>query len=348
MSLINTRLTNFRADAPADKWETRAGSYGFLDLFQSQSLDPMGIITDDLRQKAIAAAGSVLQIPVIDYDASLAITNVTQPVTITGSPSTSQVYAVTFVDYYFGFLIHPAQHFNNEISMQREFNTKLNAYIVALMQALDVAGAAALEAAKTQVLADTLGGRYSLASNVIVAPLTEQDAVIGDINPMMRGNKFAGPFDVVANPSMESLVRNRLMEKGAFNTDNKEYQYSDKTWHFTTNLANASGHKATAFAVQKGSLGMLQQFAPDNVMRNRTSKHTWDTEILPIINLEIGTYGYEDAVDGSSLSGAATALLTATKVQAYGFHSRIAFIVPYNSAPSTNASAIAKIAVATT
>lgn len=347
MSLINTRLTNFRADAPADKWETRAGSYGFLDLFLQQSNDPNGMITDDLRAKAIAAAGSTLQIPVIDYDSGVSISNVTQPVTVTGTPSTSQVYAVTFADYYFGFLIHPAQHFNNEISMQREFNVQLKKHVVALLDALDIAGAAALEAAKTQVLADTLGGRYALTSNVIVGSLAEQDAIVGDINPLMRGNKFTGPFSVVGNPSFESHVRNRLLEKGQFNTEDKTYQYNDKIWHFSTNLANASGHKATAYAVQQGSVGIIQQFGPDNVMRNRTNKHTWDIENIPMLGLSMGTYNYEDAVDGSALSGAATALLTATKAEAYGFHCRLAFIVPYNSSPSTIASSIAKIAIQT-
>lgn len=348
MSLINTRFNAFRAQSPLDKWETRADRWGFLDLFQKQTLDPMGIITDDLKAKAIAAAGSSLEVPVIDFDSGVSILNQTIPVNVSGSPSTSQMVAITFTHYYWAFLIHPAQHFNNEISMQREFNTQSRKYIYEFMDTLDNACGSALEADKTQVLADDLGGRYALVSNVIEAPLPEQDAVIGDINPLMGGNKFYGPFDMVANGAMESHVRNRLLEKGQFNTENKTYQYADKDWHFSNNLANAAGHKATSFVVQGGSVGMLQQFAPDCVMRNRTHKHLWDIEQLPIANMNIGVYQYSDAVDGSALSGAATALLTSTKAEAYAFHTAVATLTTYNSSQGTIAAPIAKVAIKTT
>lgn len=345
MSLINTRFNAFRASSPLDKWETRASSWGFLDLFKSQTDDPMGIISQDLKDKAIASAGSGLEVPVIDFDAGVQVQNQTIPLAITGLPSVSQMVQVTFVHYYWGFLIHPAQHFNNEITMQREFNEQTRKHIFKFMDLLDNAGGAALEAGKTQVLADDLGGRYALVGDTIEAPLAEQNAVVGDVNPLMAGNDFYGPYHMVANPSMNSHVRNNLLEKGQYNTENKTYQYADKTWHFSNNLANAATHKATAFAVQAGSVGMLQQFAPDCVMANRTHKHLWDIETLPIAEMPIGVYQYDDAVDGSGLGGAATELLTATKAEAYGFHTAIAFMTPYNSLPATRASAIAKVGI---
>lgn len=348
MSLINTRLQAFRAGSPLDKWETRASRWGFLDAFKAQTDDPAGIITEDLKQKAIAAAGSQLQVPVIDYDSGVQVQNQTIPLAITGSPSTSQLVDITFTHYYWGFLIHPAQHFNNEISMQREFNEQMRKHIYKFMDLLDVAGGAAMEADKTQVLQDDLGGRYSLTGNVVVAPLSEQDAVVGDINPLFSGNDFFGPVHVVANGSMESHVRNRLLEKGQFNSEDKTYQYNDKIFHFSNNLANGAGHKATAFALQAGAVGMLQQFAPDCVMANRTHKHLWDIETLPIANLPVGVYQYDDAVNGSALGGAATAHLTATKAEAYGFHTAVAFLTPYNSDPATRPSSIMKVAIAST
>lgn len=346
MSLINTRFNAFRAASPMDKWETRANRWGFLEMFKNQTMDPINsIITPDLQAKAIAAAGSSLEVPVIDFDSGVSILNQTIPVTVTGSPSTSQMMAITFTHYYWAFLIHPAQHFNNEISMQREFNAQSQKYIFEFMDTLDQACAARLEADKTQVLADTLGGRYALVSDVIEAPLAEETAAIGDINPLMGGNKFYGPFDMVANGSMESLVRNKLMEKGQFQTDDKRYQYNDKNWYFSNNLANAGTHKATAFIVQQGSCGLLQQFAPDCVMRNRTHKHLWDIERLPIADMNVGVYQYDDAVNGSALSGAATALLTSTKAEAYAFHTAIATLTTYNSDRTTIASPIAKLGV---
>lgn len=346
MSLINTRLLAFRADSPLDKWETRASRWGFLDLFIKQSMDPAGVVTPDLQEKAIAAAGSLLQVPVIDFDSGVQVLNQTIPLNVSGDPSTSQLVDVVFTHYYFGFLIHPAAHFNNEISMQREFNTQLRKHVYKLMDMWDISAGAALEAIKTQVLNDDLGGRYSLTGDVVVAPLAEQDAVIGDINPLFSGNDFFGPVHVVANGSMESHVRNRLLEKGQFNSEDKSYQYNDKEFHFSNNLANGAGHKATAFAVQGGSIGMLQQFAPDCVMGNQTHKHLWDIETLPMANLPMGVYQYDDAVNGSALNGAASAHLTATKAEAYAFHTAIAWLVPYNSDAATRPSSVMKVAIA--
>jgi hypothetical protein len=57
------------------------------------------------------------------------------------------------------------------------------------------------------------------------------------------------------------------------------------------------------------------------------------------------TYFYDDAVDGSGLGGAATAHLTATKAQAYGFHMALAWVVAYNSDLATLASPIQKFAI---
>ena len=353
--LTATRIQNFRAESPLDKWEVRASSYGFLDLFKTQTDSATGIITDDLKSKAINSAGTTLEVPVLDAE-GFTIQNVTQPVTIAGDPSTSAMYTVTFINYYFGFRMFPAQHKNNEISLQREFSRKLQGYIYELMDQLDQAGSAAFEVNKTQVLADDLGGRYTHTANVTVAPLAEEGAVLGDVNPIFRGNKFAnGPIAIVGNNSFDSHVRNNLMEKGEFNTDNKTYQYGDKTFHFSNNLANAAGHKATFFAVKGDSCGMVQQFSPDSLLGHSTHKHMWDVDTLPIANLPIGIYQYDDAVNantaadgGGSIGGSNVAPMTATKMEAYGFHTAIAFIVAYNSDQTTIASPIHKYAISAT
>lgn len=346
MSLINTRVNKYRETAPLDKWETRASRWGGLDCFRAQTKDPNGIVTNSLVAKAAKSAGIGVQVPVIDYDAGVQVLNQTFPVNVSGSPSTSQMVDLTFTHYYFGFLIHPSQHENNEVSMQREFNVQLEKHVYKLLDLLDIAALAALEADKTQVLNDDLGGRYSLTSNVVVAPLAEQDAVVGDINVLMAGNDYFGRAHVVGNGAMESHVRNRLMEKGKYNTEDKQYQYADKIWHFSNNLSNAAGQKATAFAIQSGALGMLQQFHPDCLMDNESHNHKWSIDTLPIANIPIGMQFYDGAVDGSALGGAATAHLTSTLSEAYAFHTAIAWLTPYNSLPGTNPSSIMKLAIA--
>lgn len=346
MSLVNTRLQAFRSNVtPLDKWETRAGRWGFLELFNAQTQAGGGVITDDLRQKAIAAVGSELQVPVFNYDDTVTVTNQTIPVVTADSPNTSALVNITFTQFYWSFLIHPARHFNQEIPMQRDFDEKMRKHTFKFLDLLDNLCGSALEAVKTQVLQDTLGGRYSLgAGNVVLAPNNEEINVIGDLNPLFYGNDFFDQIAVVGNGSLDSMLRTKLLPNGAFNSQDQTFQWLDKTFYFSNNLPNAVGHKATGFAVQPGAVGLLQQFAPDCVLGNQTSKHAWDIDTLPIANMPIGTYYYEDAVNAGALD-ASTAHLTATKAEAYAFHTAIATITPYNSAPATRPSAAMKFAV---
>lgn len=345
MSLINTRLQALRAEAGIDKWETRASRWGAYDYFRRESERPGGIITDDLRTKARLSIGRDLQVPVIDYDSGVVVSNVTQPVLITGTPSTSQLYAITFVNYYFGFLIHPAAHMNNEISMQREFNTQIRKFAYEMMDKLDNASLSVLEAEKSQVLRDDLGGRYRFEGDTVIAPQSEKDYLFGDLDVLMSGNDIIGDYAIIGNGAAQSFVRRRLMEKGQYNTENKSYQYDNKEWFWTNNLTNAVTDEATGFMVPNGTVGMVQQFGADNLMGNSTHKHNWGIETLPYANLPMGTYQYDDAVNASALHGAASSHLTATKVEAYGFHTAIAFVQPYNSNPATKASPILKFAI---
>jgi len=344
MSLINTRLLNFRADAPVDKNEQRASVYGVSETFAAQTMESGSIISDDLLTKAMRSEGSTLEIPVIDA-LSTTVTNVTQPCVIVDNPATSQQMAVTFVDYYFGFLIHPAKHFNNEISMQREFETKLKSGLLAYKALTEGDAITALEAAKTQILTDTLGGRYSIVSDIVTAPLAEQDAVVGDINLLQMGNDFYGQMDIIGNPAFGSHVRNRLAEQGQYNDRDKSYQFSDKNIRFSNQVTNDVLHKATCFAVEKGSLGKLERFSADCQLGNITHNHQWSIESMPMIGERFGTMSYDDCVDYSA-TGAHTARLTSTKVEAYGFHKSVAYVVAYNSDVATLASPIMKVGIA--
>ncbi len=348
MSLINTRLQNFRSANPQiDRFEYRNSENGAWETFMAQTRDPMGIITPDLTQKAIRAIGSTLEIPVIDFEATT-IQNVTQPLVVVGGPSTSQLLAVTFVDYYFGFLIHPAQHFNNEISMQREFNQQMRRYVVALANEWDQAAITAIEAAKNQVAPNLLGARYTFAGDTIQGPLAEADNMVGDIDIFGNSLDFTGPYDIIGARSLQSHVNNNLKELGEFNQRDKTQQWQNKTWRFSNNVTDAAGQRYTGYAIQKGTIGALFQYGADNVMGNSSSNHQWGIEPIPGLGANMGTYTYDGAANGTALSGAATAHLTATLQQAYGFHNRVALVVSYNSDRAAIPSPQYKFQIATT
>lgn len=344
MSLLDTRMQNMRSQANLDKWETRPSRYGAFDVFAKQTEDPAGILAGgDLKEKAIKSIGSLLQVPVYDYDGTVTIGN-TRTVTIADSENTSRMVTIAFATYSWGFTIVPTMFNNNEHSMQADFNQKMKKYLYKFAETVDGVALAQLEAKKTQVLGDPL--LYTFASNVLSCDFDDRDEVMGDINPMMHSNDFYGDLHVVGNTGIESRIR-KLAEQGLFNQKDKTLQYADKSFHFTNNLANAVGKLGTGFAINSGSLGILHRFERDAVaMTKSRTGHEWGIDMLPMLNLPVGTYYYESVGDYSAIAGAATADMTRTLKQHYGFSVDLAFVVAENSDPATLASPILKLDVA--
>lgn len=331
MSLVLTRIQNIRANSNMDKYEYRASRYGALDCFMTQSNDPAGILTEELKQKARSSIGNILETPVIDYDADITIGN-TRELTIADSENTSRMIQINFATYAFGFTITPAMYMNNEIGLQRDFETKLMKYIYKLAQTLDEVALAKLAANKTNVIKNSL--LYDKTGNTINAKWTERENVLGDLNIIMGANDFYGQLHLVGDAGLESIVK-KLTQNGVYNSVNKRNEYSDKILHFTNHIGAANGKYAQGYAVNGGSLGMLTRFERDCLLGTVSGDgHEWGIATLPLLNIPCGTYFYDSVGNYSGIAGAATADMDRTRKEHYGFAVDIAFLTSYNSVPS--------------
>lgn len=337
MSLVLTRIQNIRANSNLDKFEYRPSRYGALNAFMVQSEDPTGILTEELKQKARTSIGNTLETPVIDYDADITIGS-TRTLTIADSENTSKMVQITFATYAWGFTIAPAMYMNNEIGIQKDFETKMMKYIYAFAKKLDEAALATLAANKTQVLKNPL--LYDWSSNAINAKWTERENVFGDLEVMMGANDFYGQLHIVGDPGVESIMR-KLQQHGLYNDVNKQNEFGTKVVHLTNNIAAAEGKYAQGYAVNAGSLGMLTRFERDCLLGTVSGDgHEWGIATLPMLNMPVGTYFYDSVGDYNAIAGAATADMTRTRKEHYGFAVDVAFLTAYNSSPSALASPI--------
>lgn len=337
MSLVLTRIQNIRANSNLDKFEYRPSRYGALNAFMVQSEDPTGILTEELKQKARTSIGNTLETPVIDYDADITIGS-TRSVTIADSENTSKMVQITFTTYSWGFTIAPAMYMNNEIGIQKDFETKFMKYLYAFAKKLDEAAIAALAAAKTQVLKNKL--LYDFSTNAVNAKWSERENVFGDLEVMMGANDFYGQLHIVGDPGVESIMR-KLQQHGLYNDVNKQNEFGTKVVHLTNNIAAAEGKYAQGYAVNAGSLGLLTRFERDCLLGTVSGDgHEWGIATLPMLNMPVGTYFYDSVGDYNDIAGAATADMTRTRKEHYGFAVDVAFLTAHNSAPSTLASPI--------
>lgn len=336
-------LNEIRVDNPnVDKNEHRLSEYGAFNFFLQQSRRG-SLLTAEMKQKAYDSMGKTLTMPVINYDGTIAVSN-TRTCTIADAENTSALMAVTFATYSVGFTVVPAMYSNNEIAIADDVEKKYKKCARVLGAALDSAAIAALEAAKSQVFADTL--IYTKGGDAIQAPWESREDILGDIEPIMAANDYYGTIHIIGNAGVRSLL-GKLAEKGEYNVVDKTMEWANKYFHFSNRLANGNTDYATFYAVEDGNVDVL--FRYDREAANGTiSKvgHEWGVVNMPYIDVPVGFHYYESVGDQSDIAGAATADLTCGLKRHYGFSVDVAFVVAYNSAIATKANPIAKVAIA--
>lgn len=343
MSLVATRLQNWRVENPElDRNMTRPCEYGALDFFIEQTNAANSILSPYLRERAFASMGNTVQIPVIEYDGNVQVSN-QRTCVIADNENTSALYTIAWVTYSVGFTMVPAAYSNNEISYEHDFMRKMEKISRALANELDKGAVAALEANKTQVFKDLL--QYQQVGNVIEVPTQMATEILGDVNPIMRANCYPEMIHIIGNAGVDSLVR-KLAQHGVYNDVNKRMEYDNKVLHYTNNVANEEGKNGTFFAAVDGNVGVLTRVDREALRRARANFHEWDVVRLPFIDLPVGSHYYTAVGDQSAIMGDATADLTCAVKEYFGFSVDVAFVVAYNSDPENVANPILKAQIA--
>lgn len=343
MSLVATRLQNWRIEVERfDKNMARPLEYGALDFFIGQTDAANSIISPELRDRAFASMGNTVQLPVINYDGDVTVSNV-RSCAIADDENTSALYTIQWVTLAVGFTMVPALYLNNEISYDHDFARKMEKVTRALATALDTYAIAALEANKTEVFADQL--YYTVTANTVEVTWNGRMDWLADMNSLMRANAYPGMLHIIGNTGIDSLIR-KMAEHDIYNDVNKRLEYEGKVFHYTANLVNDEDKIATAYIVEDGNVGVLTRVDREALMGTVSNFHEWGVTTLPYINLPVGFHYYTAVGDQSASAGDATADLTCGKKEYFGFSVDVAFLVAYNSDPASVANPIIKVEIA--
>ncbi len=343
MSLIATRLQNWRIENPEfDRNMARPREYGALDFFIEQTNAGNSIINPNLRQRAFESIGNTVQIPVINYDGDVTVSNVRTCV-IADDENTSALYTVTWTTLSVGFTMVPSLYMNNEITYDHDFARKMEKVCRALATAMDELAIAALEANKSQVYNNAL--YYTVTSNTMQIPWLARMDFMSDLNAIMRANNYPGMLHVIGNAGIDSLVL-KLAQHDIYNDVNKRNEYAGKVFHYTNNLPNEDNVFATAYVVEDGNVGVLTRVDRAALRRVNTNFHEFDVVRLPFIDLPVGSHYYKSIGDQSAVAGAASADMVCDEKEYFGFSVDVAFLVAYNSDPATVANPVIKVEIA--
>lgn len=336
MSLLATLAQDFRANSPGfDANEFRMTNMGITNAYKNQSDSVDSIISPELKDKAMASAGRNVKIPVIDYQDVTVRT--TRPLVIPTYANNSALVTVTWVTMAFGFPMRTAEHFNNDIDFQKDFNKKYAAMLVKFASTLEGYGAANLNTNKTLVIngatSGTTVGGHTLVSGVVneTTDALKNAEIYSDLPPMMGQNDFyTNGLDIIGNQGLHAIMR-RQEGFGDANTENKKIQYANNNFQWSNSITDAVSKSATGYAVAPGNLGLLFRIEPDALLRTDLGQGTkWDQIVLPGLEIPCGTYQYVGAVDPSA-EGAHLTHLTRTGQYMFDFAFEVGFITAYNS-----------------
>lgn len=330
MSLVETLMQPLRSryqGGTLDKNVLRRSRYGAWDYFQSQSNNAAGILAADTRASIKRSFGNIVQVPVLDTN-EVTIGNVRSCV-VQDNENTSKLVTLTFVTYVFGFTMTPAQHYNNDINYQVDFDRKLEKYLLKFATVLDQAAVNTLNINRNQYFPAEITAYYPEVADALQVSHEERLDFYNQMDAILQTMDYYGNVHVLTNPSGMPLI-NRLGAQGGGNSVNEAFQLNGYEWFTTNRITNGPGIRSTAFIMPPGVVATENRNDPDAIAGSRVGTHKiWSEVDVPIVNLRMGAYYYEDCADKSALH-AGTAGLTRTKVEGYEWSTDICFMTPYN------------------
>lgn len=328
-----------------DRLENRRSIYGAWDFYRRQSALTTGIITPEIRNLVAKSMGNTVQVPVLDAE-DVVITNV-RSCTVADSENTSKLVTLTFVTYAFGFTMIPGQYFNNDVGYQADFDRKFEKYLLKFAATLDTAAVNNLSTNKNQYYPAAITAYYPAVGNALQVTQAQKNDFFNQASAVMNTADFYGQINVVAGTQLKPLI-NRLNAQGANNAVNEDFQLNGYDWNFTNRITNGAGIQGTGYLLPDGMVGVLNRNDPDAIARSRVGDiKVWDIVNLPVVDLDVASYYYEDCADKSALH-AGTAHLTRTKVEGYEWSTDVCFVNAYNSAAATRYSPIFKAEISAT
>lgn len=347
MSLINALLEPIRVEyeGALDKYENRGSKYGALAQFMRDTEAENSIFTEDTKNKISASFGNTVNIPVIDFK-DMVLSN-TRTCVIADDENDSNLIAVTYTTYQFGFTMTPAQHYQNSVSYEKDFQTKMKRGLNSLQAALDNQCLAQLEADKNQLWTNIDPDYYTVLADALQVPLAEKEDFYNQLQSIHGTMDFsADNIQVVSNWNEMANVR-RYFAQGAQNGINEAFQLGPYEWDSTNRITNGVNVGSTLYSYPQGTVAIWNRNDADSIAGHTIGSADSPVKqwaVVPItlesgMTMNIGSYYTQDCSDESAKGGGASG---ASLKEGFSFHTDVVTMTSYNSDRVTTYSPIVK------
>jgi len=331
MALSATKLDAYRATVEAsgvDQWENRFSNYGAFSRYLE---DTPSLIADGGAMVANRKGEDrTMSFTVIKRESFSA--NSSRTCTAGTQDSTSAYVTPSWTTWQYAVKVVPSQYENNYVTLQADFNHKMETLERTILYDLDTAAVTSLEANLSEVN-NASGNPYAFASSISTVTTTDQDYFLNELmSQMMHNDLPPDRVNVIASPRFATYV-DRYVNQGSGNDENRMFQFAGKAFSYSNQITVATSYHSVVYAAPPGSLGFLSWIDPDSRLGHESGDgKEWYTQMLPKAGINVGVLYQSTCADNSAKQGGLEASLT----ESYSFSFDYMFTTAYNSTPSTN------------
>ena len=346
MSLAATLTQSLRDKYPnnLDKNEVRLSNYGCKDLFQKDTEDTMGILSNDAKGQIKQSFGNTVEIPVLNRNSGLSISN-TRTCNVVDTSNTSALVTLTFITYAFSFTMTPAQYMNNDIKYQADFDRSLLERVKLLSDTIDTQCYNTANTNRNIFYPANILNYYPQVGNTLQVPQTDKADYYNQMQAVMMEMDFMdAPYNVMHSTSHNPMTA-RLMNQGLGNAVNEQFQFNNAFNYFGSNrVPNGAGVESTTLMSTPGTYAMDNRNDADCVRGavigdSANPIKEWSEQYIPIVDMDMGVYYQADCSDQSAKGGGAS---TRSVLESWEFSTDVMFLTSYNSDPTTDFTPIVK------
>ena len=339
MSYIDQTLLNDYQSEVVEN-EMRASEHGLISLAKKETAR-VPFLGDKLRTVINNHEGISVKVPALTE--STITTTTSESFTIPTNLSESGMTTLTLGTIFCGYRIYPETFVNNVISEQEYRLNKIKEIDKAMANALEVVIDTHLNTYKSQVWETGGLNGFNFASNMLGVSLDEQnDVMFSNIKSQARINEWSSDISMAANFEID-FVLNQYRKYGAANDKNLQFQAIPSVFG-SNNVTKTTGKRWTAYMVEPGALGLVENFKKPFAMGLNIGEATWgiSDDALPRLGHRVMLFENKEKASAENVGTYGTGMIMSW-VEEYGYIFRYCLLHKYNSSASTRVGYILKI-----
>jgi hypothetical protein len=238
----------------------RAPPYGATRAFNDTKRD----VIENFDELQSVEAETDLRTRQVDYlrrDAGTV--NSTRAASLTGKMGTSTRDTITFVTYSREFTLSDDNARNNTQGKVRQLAKQMENARLDIGASIETAAITKLEAFKNQVDPSSPWSTWDNTNYLNSIANAEQDEYFNIIDSEMRGRDYNNELQIINHWPANKFIDHQSAQ-GVGNSSNLQYQYANKMLYTSNSITTSSDHYATSYAVETGSLGLVDWIPAKN------------------------------------------------------------------------------------